>query len=78
LTFLLKVIKRIVAQELNDYLATNNLLTANQSAYKRFHSTETTMLQVLSDALMSADAQKITLLSLLDLSAVFDHPLLLL
>jgi len=81
LTFLSKVIERIVAKQLNDYLAANNLLTANQSAYKRFHSTETTMLRVVSDALMSADAQKVTLLSLLDLSAAFDcvdHLLLLL
>jgi len=81
LTFPLKVIERIVAQQLNDYLAANNLLIANQSAYKRFQSTETTILRVLSDALMSADAQKVTLLSLLDLSAAFDcvdHPLLLL
>jgi len=81
LTFLSKVIERIIAQQLNDYLAANNLLTGKQSAYKRFHSTETTMLQVLSDTLMSADAQKVTLLSLLDLSAAFDcvdHPLLLL
>jgi len=61
LTFLSKVIERIVAQQLNDYLAANNLLTSNQSAYKRFHSTETTMLGVLSDALGPADAQKVTL-----------------
>jgi len=47
LTFLSKVIERIVAQQLNDYLAANNLLIANQSAYKRFHSTETTMLRVV-------------------------------
>jgi len=81
LTFLSKVIEWIVAQQLNDYLAANNLLTGKQSAYKSFHSTETTTLRVLSDALMSVDAQKVTLLSLLDLSATFDcvdHPLLLL
>ena len=47
------VIKRIVAQQLNDYLAANNLLTANQSAYNRFYSAGTTTLQVLSDVLMS-------------------------
>jgi len=82
LTFLSKVIERIVAQQLNDYLAANNLLTGNQSAYKRFHPTETTMFRVLSDTLgSSADAQQVTLLSLLDLSAAFDcvdHPLLVL
>jgi len=54
------VIKRIVAQQLNDYLAANNLRTANQSAYNRFYSAGTTTLQVLSDVLMSADAQKVT------------------
>jgi len=32
LTFLSKVIERIVVQQLNDYLAANNLLTGNQSA----------------------------------------------
>ena len=81
LTFLSKVIEWIVAQQLNDYLAANNLLTGKQSAYKSFHSTETTTLRVLSDALVSVDAQKVTLLSLLDLSAAFDcvdHPLLVL
>ena len=81
LTFLSKVIEQIVAQQLNGYQAANILLTGNQSAYKRFHSTETTMLRVLSDALGSADAQKVTLLSLLDLSTAFDcvdHPLLVL
>jgi len=61
LTFLSKLIERIVAQQLNDYLAANNLLTGNQSVYKRFHPTETTMLRVLSDALGSADAQQVTL-----------------
>jgi len=61
LTFLSKVIERIVAQQLNDYLAAINLLTGYQSAYKRFHSTETTMLRVMSDTLGSADAQKVTL-----------------
>ena len=60
LTFLSKVIERIVAKQLNDYLAANNLLTANQSAYNRFYSAGTTTLQVLSDVVMSADAQKVT------------------
>ena len=40
--------------------------------YRRHHSTETAMLRVLSDVLTAADAQKVTLLSLLDLSAGFD------
>jgi len=48
--------------------------------YRRHHSTETAMLRVLSDVLTAADAQQVTLLGLLDLSAAFDcvdHQLLL-
>jgi len=57
-----------------------NILELEYSAYRRHHSTETAMLRVLSDVLTAADTQKVTLLSLLDLSAAFDcvdHQLLL-
>ena len=51
-----------------------------QSAYRSNHSTETTVLKVLSDAYAAADNKDVTLLCLLDLSAAFDtvdHSLLL-
>ena len=38
----------------------------NQSAYCRFHSTETALLRVHSDILMSMDKQEVTLLILVD------------
>ena len=41
-------------------------------AYRRFHSTETALLRVMSDILKAADQQQVTLLGLLDLSAAFD------
>ena len=56
------------------------LLPTNQSAYRKFHSTETALLRVQSDILMSMDRQEVTLLILLDLSAAFDtidHTILL-
>lgn len=80
LTFVSKVIERAVALQLNHYLNTEDLLPRNQSAYRKHHSTETALIRVMSDALMAADRQQVTLLGLLDLSAAFDcvdHTLLL-
>ena len=62
----------MVVRRLNDYLAEHSLLPRCQSAYKRHHSTETAMLRVLSNALSAADSPQLTLLALLEMSAVFD------
>ena len=43
-----------------------------QSAYRKFHLTESAVLQVLSDIYSAADEKMVTLLGLLDLSAAFD------
>ena len=48
------------------------LLPTSQSAYRKFHSTETALFRVQSNILMSMDRQEVTLLILLDLSAAFD------
>jgi len=46
--------------------------TASIYTHRRFHSTETALLRVMSDILKAADQQQVTLLGLLDLSAAFD------
>jgi len=46
LSFLSKTIERIVAKQLNDYLVSASLLPPLQSAYRRYHSTETALLYV--------------------------------
>ena len=43
-----------------------------QSAYKQFHSTETVLLKVHNDVTLNMDKGKVTVLTLLDLSAAFD------
>jgi len=67
MTFISKLLERIVLNQLNVCLQQFNLLPGLQSAYRRCHSTETAMLKVLSDAFAAADTGQATLLGLLDL-----------
>ena len=55
-----------------EHLTANNLHSQFQAAYKQQYSTETALLKVKNDILMSMDEQYVTLLVLLDLSAAFD------
>ncbi|CAB4024715.1 Hypothetical predicted protein [Paramuricea clavata] len=80
LKFLSKVIEKVAAGQLLEHLANNNLEEPFQSAYKRFHSAETTLLKVQNDILVAIDNRKCVVLLLLDMSAAFDtvdHELLL-
>jgi hypothetical protein len=72
LPFLSKVTERVVASQLANHMDTNNLYTPVQSAYRKQHSTETALLKVLNDILVSVDKGKGVILVLLDLSAAFD------
>ena len=72
LPFLGKVIERIAVSQLQDYLSDNQLHSPMQSAYRQFHSVETTLLKVQNDVLTSLDARREVLLVLLDFSAAFD------
>ena len=67
-----KLLERLVAKQLVDYLTSSGLLPALQSAYRAHHSTETAVTKVLSDILKAIDAGDLALLTLLDLSAAFD------
>ena len=80
LSFLSKLTERTVKLRLTDYLSNNNLLNPFQSAYIKFHSTETTLLSVHDHLIKAMSLQQITCLTLLDLSAAFDtidHSILL-
>ena len=72
LQFILKVLERVVNEQLMLHLRINDLLPEHQSAYRSCHSTETALLKVTSDALLAADQGKLTLLGMLDMSAAFD------
>lgn len=80
LSVLSKLLERLVARQLIDYLNTAGLMPILQSAYRAYHSTETAVLRVMSDILQAIDAGNLAMLTLLDLSAAFDtvdHPTLL-
>ena len=80
LSFVSKIIEKVVVMRTFDHLNSNNLTECMQSAYKSFHSTETALLRVQNDLLMAMHQGKMSALILLDLSAAFDtidHGLLL-
>ena len=80
LTFISKVIERIVAEQIKKHLVDSNLMPPLQSAYRAGHSTETALIKVISDIIDAADGQQVTFLGLLDMSAAFDtvdHDILL-
>ena len=62
----------IITFHLNKYLINNNLNESLQSAYKSGHSTETALVRVKNDIMMSIDQGKPVILVLLDLSAAFE------
>ena len=72
LTFMSKIVKRLVCQQLCAFLEKHSLLPSHQSAYRRHHLTETAVLKIVSDLLLACDRGQVTLLGLLDLSAAFD------
>ena len=79
-TFLSKLIERVVDQQLKAYLNMYSLLPVCQSGFRKFHSTETAVVKVYNDVVMAADAGRLTILVMLDYSAAFDtvdHEILL-
>jgi hypothetical protein len=72
LSVLSKLLERLVARQLLDYLNTMGLLPELQSAYRAHHSTETAVVKVLADILRALDAGDLAMLTLLDLPAAFD------
>jgi len=53
LSVLSKLLERLVANQLLEYLNAERLLPEIQSAYRAFHSTETAVLKVMADILLT-------------------------
>ena len=80
LPFLSKMIERVVMKQFIHHAHQNGLLPVRQSAYRRFHSTESVVLVVDNDIVRAIDDGHVAALALLDLSSAFesvDHSTLL-
>ena len=72
LSFISKILQKIVANRLQAHIKNNHLCNPLQSAYRKHHSTESALLKVHNDIIISMDKGEVTALTLLDLSAAFD------
>lgn len=72
LSFLSKILEKVVNARLEHHLVSNNLQDTYQSAYRVYHSTETALLKVHHDIVTALDSNSCAVLLMLDLSAAFD------
>ncbi len=80
LAYLPKLIEMVVDNHVTVYMDENHLHKLFQSAYKKFHSTETAMVHIRNDLLSALDNGNAIVVVCLDLSAAFDtvdHEILL-
>ena len=72
LPFLSKILEKVVLVQTTNHLTSNHITHKFQSAYRVGHRTETAFLRIVNDILTASDANQVSILSLLDLSAAFD------
>ena len=72
LSFLSKVLEKVIAGQLNEHLAINNIHDTFHSAYRLVFSTETVLIRITDDILFAMDNKGSTALIMIDKSAVFD------
>ena len=70
LSFISKLVEKVVAKQLNEFISHEGLLNVNQSVY--MSTTETALLKIQNDIALSVDSGKAVALTLLDLSVAFD------
>jgi hypothetical protein len=67
-----KIFEKVTALQFISYLTKNNLISQNQSAYLKGHSTQTSLHKVIDDILESIDEGDITAACFIDISKCFD------
>ena len=71
-SFLSKVVERVVADQLQELLDETNTLDPFQSGFRPRYGTETAVVALMDDLMREADGGNMSLLVLLDISAAFD------
>ena len=72
LSYLSNVLEKTVLSELSSFMNQNNLFDKFQSGFRAHHSTESALLKVTNDLLLTTDTGDCAILILLDLSSAFD------
>ena len=72
LSFISKLVERVVVSQLNAHVTSNGLENVSQSAYKQGHSTETALLSIKNEVHLALARGEATAVVLLDQSAAFD------
>uniref|UniRef100_A0A672H2B5 Reverse transcriptase domain-containing protein n=1 Tax=Salarias fasciatus TaxID=181472 RepID=A0A672H2B5_SALFA len=72
LPYLFKLLEKVVTKQLTSFLQEHDIYDIFQSGFRKHHSTETALLKVSSEILISADLGRYTVLVLVDLSSAFD------
>ena len=67
-----KILERLALARLFPHIFISPSFCPLQSAYRKFHSTETALLKLTNDIMETIDSGKITILTALDMSAAFD------
>ena len=67
-----KILERLALSRIFPHISKSPSFSPLQSAYRKFHSTETALLKLTNDIMESIDSGKITILTALDMSAAFD------
>ena len=80
LSFISKVVEKVLLIQFNKHCSTHRLIPDYQSAYRANYSCETALAKIVNDILWAMEHQKVTSLVAIDLSVAFDmvdHDILL-
>ena len=72
LSFLSKIIEKIISVRILQHITNNGIIDGFQSAYKACHSCETALLRVYNDIVITIGKGNGSFIVLIDMSAAFD------
>ena len=72
LCFISKIVEKVTLDRFNSHCQEYNLVPEYQSAYRKKHSCETSLVKLVNDILWNMENQLVTAIVILDLSAAFD------